>query len=158
MALLFGSQYRARSPLSGISQMNLNVIPNYWMISLAAMKYEKTSTSPKCTVVLTFSVMDGRKQKSDFNCAAPVSPGRKITVPCFLSVEEFKPGPSPSRMFLFAQRFEVFCDPAPVPSFLTANSLQRSRRGPRFNLVRLFPEKWEAGAGNALLQSFYLTL
>ena len=117
-------------------QINLNVTPNYLMIPLVAIKYEEISTLPKCTVVLTFSVMDGRKQKSDFNCAVPVSPGRKIRVPCFLSVEEFKPGPPPSRMFLFAQRFEVFRDPAAVPSLLTANSLQRTpRRGPRFNLV-----------------------
>ena len=86
------------------------------MIPLVAIKYEEISTLPKCTVVLTLSVMDGRKQKSDFNCAVPVSPGRKIRVPCFLSVEEFKPGPPPSRMFLFAQRLEVFRDPAAAPS------------------------------------------
>ena len=118
-------------------QINLNVTPNYLlMIPLVAIKYEEILALPKRTVVLTFSVMDGRKQKSDFNCAASVSPGRKITVPCFLSVEEFKPGPPPSRMFLFAQRFEVFRDPAAVPSLLTANSLQRTpRRGLRFNLV-----------------------
>ena len=48
-----------------------------------------------------------------------------------------------------------------VPSLLTATSLQRtSGRRPRFNLVpRAFPwENWEWGEGNALLQSFYLTL
>ena len=84
--VLFGSQYRARSPLSEVSdKLECNPNANYWMIPLVAIKYEEISTSPKCTVVLAFSVMDGRMQKSDFNCAAPVSPGREITVPCFLS-------------------------------------------------------------------------
>ena len=55
----------------------------------------KSIPGPKCIVFLTFSV--GKKQKSGFMLAA-VSLGRKITVPCFLSVGGFKPHPPPSRM------------------------------------------------------------
>ena len=47
-------------------------------------------TWPKCAVFLRFSVR--REQKSGFVLAS-TSLGRNITVPCFLSVEEFKPHP-----------------------------------------------------------------
>ena len=153
LKVLFGSQYGARSPLSGVSQINLNVTPNYWIIPLVAIKYEEISTSPKCTVVLTFSVMDGRKQKSDFNCAAPVSPGRKITDSCFLSVEEFKPAPPRLGCFcslrdlkfsVIRRQFPVSWRPTSYNGLLEGVPSLTSFQG-------LFSEKWEAGAGNALL-------
>ena len=38
------------------------------------------------------------------------------------SGEKFKPGPPPSRMFLFSQSLEVFRDPAAAPSLPPTDS------------------------------------
>ena len=121
-------------------QINLNVTPNYLMIPLVAIKYEEISILPKCTVVLTFRLwMGGCKNLILIVRLQSTQAGKSRSHVFFLL------GPPPSRMFLFAQRFDVFCDPAAVPSLFTANSLQRTptrtpRRGPRLNLVpRAFP-------------------
>ena len=57
----------------------------------------KSIPGPKCIACLTFSV--GKKQKSGFMLAA-VTLGRKITVPCFLSVRGFKPQVCPTPRLL----------------------------------------------------------
>ena len=80
------------------------------------------SPLPKCTV---FFNVAAEEIKIWFWCCLQCLKVIKIKVWCFLSDEEFKPHPSPCRMFLFAQRFEVFCDLAiQSPVSLTATSLQ----------------------------------
>ena len=84
--VLFGSQYRARSPLSGVSD-KLECNPK--LLNDSTSCNQIWGNIDIAQMHRSFSVRrygwEDLMGWSDFNCAAPVSPGREITVPCFLS-------------------------------------------------------------------------
>ena len=139
--VLFGSQYRALAPLGTVPQVN--VTPNYWWIPLVVIKCRHRPNAPYFqTVFLTFSVRT--KQNIWFWCwlqcqgsvkhltSISYNAG-KITVQCFLSVEEFKPQPLPlSDVFVLSEIWSFLWSGGNiVPSLLTATSLQRTQKGPK---------------------------
>ena len=140
--VLFGSQYRARSPLSGVS-VKLECNPKLLNDSTSCNQIWGNIDIAQMHRSFNVYVMDGRKQKSDFNCAAPPAQAGKSRSHVFSLVKNLSPA---------LPRLGCFCSLRVLKFSVIRRqllvSLQRTpRRGPRFNLVPgAIP--WEMGSGS----------